>query len=397
MFTWQIALDPSIKPLLDQGYEVLVREGHLFVLNIPYVDRNKAVRRGVLVCNLALPQPPFGQPPHHQAWFVGDIPCFATGVEMAVLVNQRGPIQIMEDVTACAYFSNKPQGLVQFSTYAEKMIHYAELIEAQAQVIDPAVTAKTRKGLSVEEGQTVFKYEDMASVRAAIVAVSDKLRTERIGLIGIGGTGSYILDLVAKTPVDEIHLFDGDIFETHNAFRAPGAANSEDLKGKISKVAYFQGMYGPMRRGIVAHECRITKDNLALLDSMDFVFVSVDSGPSRRLICEYLQAKKIPFIDVGMDLQLNQEAVGLHGMFRVTLCTPEQSEHFFNVVPTFDEENEDIYRSNIQVADMNMCNAAHAVICWKQYRCFYLEHKRSHHRVFTLFTQRLHLDIAVGK
>lgn len=393
MFTWQIALDSSIKPLLDQGYEVLIRESHLFVLNIPYVDRNKSVRRGTLVCNLGVAQPPFGQPPHHQAWFIGDIPCFATGQEMAVLINQRGPIQVMQGVTACAYFSNKPQGVNQFTTYAEKMIHYAELIEAQAQVLEPEVTAKTRKGLTVEEGQSVFKYEDMASVRAAIVAVSEKLRTERIGLIGVGGTGSYILDLVAKTPAGEIHLFDGDIFETHNAFRAPGAASDEDLKRKMPKVEYFQKMYAPMRNGVIAHACLITQDNLSLLDDMDFVFVSVDSGPSRRLICEYLQSKKIPFIDVGMDLQLNQEAVGLHGMFRVTLCTPEQSEHFFNVVPTFDEEKEDIYRSNIQVADMNMCNAAHAVICWKQYRNFYLEHKRAHHRVFTLFTQRLHLDV----
>lgn len=149
-----------------------------------------------------------------------------------------------------------------------------------------------------------------------------------------------------------------------------------------------------MRNGIVAHCCAITKDNLALLDELDFVFVSVDSGPARRLICEYLRASGIPFIDVGMDLQLNNEAIGLHGMFRVTLCTPEQNKHFFECVPTYDEgQAEDIYRSNIQVADMNMCNAAHAVICWKQYRCFYLEHKRAHHRVYTLFDQRLHLDV----
>jgi tRNA A37 threonylcarbamoyladenosine dehydratase len=46
----------------------------------------------------------------------------------------------------------------------------------------------------------------------------------------MGGTGSYILDLVAKTAVMEIHLFDGDDFNQHNAFRAPGAASLEDLE-----------------------------------------------------------------------------------------------------------------------------------------------------------------------
>lgn len=126
---------------------------------------------------------------------------------------------------------------------------------------------------------------------------------------------------------------------------------------------------------------------------MDFVFVAIDSGPARRLICQHLQNVGIPFIDVGMDLQMNHEAIGLHGMFRVTLSTPERQEHFFECVPTHDGPDEDLYRTNIQVADMNMCNAAHAVLCWKQYRRFYLEHKRSHHRIYTLFDQRLHLDV----
>jgi hypothetical protein len=393
----QIAHDPSISPLIEQGYEVAVRNGHLLVLNIPYVDSAKTVRRGVLVCNLGATSSPLGPPPHHQAWFVGEIPCFASGQPMEALISQRGPIPLWSGFTACVYFSNKPQGLSQFATYADKMLHYIGIIEAQAGVIEDGVTARTRKSFTFMESPSVFKYQDMASVRASIMAVTDKLRSEQIGIVGLGGTGSYILDLVAKTPAEEIHLFDGDGFETHNAFRAPGAASTEDLERKLAKVEYFAERYAPMRNGIVSHVCRITNDNLSLLDDLDFVFVAVDSGPSRRLICEYLQSRGIPFIDVGMDLQLNQDAIGLHGMFRVTLSTPEQHKHFFECVPTFDDQGEDLYRSNIQVADMNMCNAAHAVICWKQYRCFYLEHKRSHHRVYTIFDQRLHLDVTTAK
>jgi hypothetical protein len=39
-----------------------------------------------------------------------------------------------------------------------------------------------------------------------------KLELGKIAIIGLGGTGSYVLDLAAKTPVKEIHLFDGDKF-----------------------------------------------------------------------------------------------------------------------------------------------------------------------------------------
>jgi len=388
-----IARDPSISPLIDQGYEVVIRNHHLLVLNVPYVNSEKAVRRGILVCNLGQAFSPLGEPPHHQAWFVGEIPCYASGQEMEALIYQRGPIPLWDGFTASVFFSNKPSGTSQFATYADKMLHYAGLIEAQAGVIELGVTARTRKEFAIDDSSSVFKYEDMASVRASIVAVADKLRSEKIGLVGLGGTGSYILDLVAKTPVQEIHLFDGDQFETHNAFRAPGAASLGDLERKLAKVEYFAERYAPMRNGLVSHCCLITEDNLCLLDDMDFVFVAVDSGPARRQVCQHLQNVGIPFIDVGMDLQMNHEAIGLHGMFRVTLSTPERQEHFFECVPTYDGPDDDLYRSNIQVADMNMCNAAHAVICWKQYRRFYLEHKRSHHHVYTVFDQRLHLDV----
>lgn len=395
MLDSQIALDPSISSLIEQGYEVDVRNGHLLVLNIPYVTTTKAVQRGILVCKLGSTSSPLGLPPDHQAWFVGEIPCYASGEPMEALINQRGSIPLWNEFTACVYFSNKPAGTTQFMTYADKMLHYIGLIEAQAGVIESGVTAKTGVNFTFSETSSVFKYQDMASVRASIMAVTDKLRSEYIGLIGLGGTGSYILDLVAKTPVSEIHLFDGDQFENHNAFRAPGAASKEDIDRKLTKVEYFGERYAPMRDGIVGHQCYISNDNLNLLDDLNFVFISIDSGSSRRLICEYLQSKDIPFIDVGMDMQMNQDKIGLFGSFRVTLSTPKQHKHFFDCVSTHDDQGEDLYRSNIQVADMNMCNAAHAVICWKQYRNFYLNHKRSHNHLYTTFDQRLHLDVAL--
>ena len=55
--------------------------------------------------------------------------------------------------------------------------------------------------------------------------------------MGLGGTGSYVLDLVAKTPVWEIHLFDGDAFLQHNAFRSPGAPSLDELEAQPPKAA----------------------------------------------------------------------------------------------------------------------------------------------------------------
>ena len=75
-----------------------------------------------------------------------------------------------------------------------------------------------------------FRYMDTASGRAGIGAISEQLATGPVAIVGLGGTGSYILDLVAKTPVREIHLFDGDRFGQHNAFRSPGAPHIDTLR-----------------------------------------------------------------------------------------------------------------------------------------------------------------------
>lgn len=59
------------------------------------------------------------------------------------------------------------------------------------------------------DSDTVFEYEDTASRRADIVAFSDKLKAGKVA--GIGAR-SYLIDLLAKTPVTEIHIFDSDTF-----------------------------------------------------------------------------------------------------------------------------------------------------------------------------------------
>src|SRR5207302_11190786 len=64
----------------------------------------------------------------------------------------------------------------------------------------------------------------------SIGALSERLSQETVSIIGVGGTGSYILDFVAKAPVREIRLFDEDEFLQHNAFRAPGAPSLEELR-----------------------------------------------------------------------------------------------------------------------------------------------------------------------
>ena len=125
-------------------------------------------------------------------------------------------------------------------------------------------------------------------------AVTAKLKVSKLAIVGLGGTGSYILDLVAETPVGEIHLFDDDVLLAHNAFRTPGAASFSELERKPKKVDYLSGKYSAMRRKIVAASAEISHDNVDELQDMDFVFIAADGGSHTKTIVEALESWSVP-------------------------------------------------------------------------------------------------------
>lgn len=390
-----IVLDPDIQRLQNLQLEVEVSHGHLLVHSVPYVDAQRNVCRGIVVTNLGGNIGSLGKPPDHQVWFVGDFPHKQDGRPLEVLRHSELAL-LWEGFSANFRFSNKPEQYANtgFPDYTSKMLHYIEIIANEAAAIDPSATPYTGKVIVPTQDDAVFHYWDSASSRAGILAVSSKLAMSRVAIVGVGGTGAYVLDQLAKTPVREIHLFDGDRFDQHNAFRAPGAASIEQLAANPLKVDYFGELYGAMHKGIVRHPFRITDQNLGDLAGFDYVFLCVDKTTVRKLISDFLIARRTPFVDTGMDLHHIPETGTLLGTCRATVCTPEKSDHFAARAPLKGEDDNDLYKSNIQVADMNAFNAILAVFKWKQFCGFYQDARDAHHLTFSINDQALTRDEA---
>ena len=261
-------------------------------------------------------------------------------------------------------------------------------------IIAPIESVRNFGGSPVDE--SVFLYTDSAASRAGIAALSQKLAMRKIAIVGLGGTGSYVLDLVAKTHAIEIHLFDGDKFLQHNAFRAPGAASLDVLRKQMPKVDYYAGIYSQMRRGVVAHELFIDDSTVTELAGFDFVFVCVDKPTVRRLIAGYLRSQGVPFIDVGMELEHIEEQQSLIGACRTTLSTSQRNDHFERHVSTGNSKADDLYQGNIQVADLNALNAALAVVRWKKYCGFYQDVYKEHQSAYVINTHQLTRDETAG-
>jgi len=374
------SLNADLAKLREEGYFVQLVGGFLVMREVPYVDANRSVRRGTLLSSLALAGDKTRPPDTHVIHFDGDYPCDAGGGSIKAISNQTKDFNFGHGLTAKHAFSSKPDG--GYRDYHHKMTTYASIIAGPAAVLDPTATPRPYRALDeAEDADSIFNYVETASDRVGIGALTARLAGHHIAIIGLGGSGSYILDLVAKTPVAEIRLFDHDEFLQHNAFRAPGAPSLAELREAPRKVDHFKEIYGRMHRGITAVPQAITPASLDLLDGIDFAFLSLDAGEAKVALIERLEESQVPFIDIGMGLELGEQ--GLSGILRVTTSTPATRGSGARI-PLVGGGAGDIYASNIQVADLNALNAVLAVIKWKKLCGFYCDLEGEHHSTYTL-------------
>lgn len=376
--------NPDLARLVQDGYELAILHNHLVITGVPYVNSKGEVRLGTLVSDMGSISGDVTASPvqQHIAMWAGEYPCDSRGKPLEKLRHNSSDQPLGPNLTINHSFSNKPRE--GYRDYHHKMSTYVAMIERHAQAIDPNVTARTHRFIESDDPESPFHYPDTASGRVGITNVMRKLELARVGIFGVGGTGSYVLDLVAKTPVREIAIFDGDTFLQHNAFRAPGAPSADQLRELPKKVDYLAGIYSRMHRGVVPHAFAISEDTIDKIGALDFAFVCMDPGTPKRLLVEYLERNGIPFVDVGMGIELIDDK--LTGLARVTASTPDKRDHIRQPgrVSFKDGGKDNIYAKNIQIADLNALNAALAVIRWKKHFGFYADLGREHHANFAI-------------
>jgi hypothetical protein len=172
-----------------------------------------------------------------------------------------------------------------------------------------------------------------------------------------------------------------DVFYVHNAFRSPGAIPAEDY-GK-PKAEVYAARHDNFRHGLTIRRKFIDESSVEELAGVTFAFVCVDKGTSRKGIFDLLLAQGIPFIDVGMGLK--RQNGPLSGMLRTTYYSKEDGARVRQMCLADEADDpDDIYRTNIQIGELNALNACLAVIKFKQLRGFYLEAESPFHLLFDI-------------
>lgn len=370
---------PDLTQLVNEGYAVRIVAGHLVIDDIPFLTAEKSVQRGSLLC--PLDRDGNGAPGSHVMWFHGGEPCGPDGHPLAGINGGVQGIAPAPDLASSCAFSLKPPS--GYASFYEKVSLYSTIVAGPAQAVDPEATPLTFKPIITDEDESVFRYLDTFSSRARITKFSQRLAVGKVVIVGAGGTGSYLLDLLAKTPIRYLHVYDGDVFATHNAFRAPGAADIADLDARLKKVDYFAGIYSRMRRQIYPHPVRVTASNVSEILDAEFVFLAMDPSPDKTAIVESLEAEGLPFIDTGIGVGITPSGIG--GLIRVTTGRSGHFDHIQRTGVLANDENDDAdYNTNIQVSELNMIAAAMAVLQFKQILGFYADDENELHTLYSI-------------
>lgn len=386
MSTRLITHSPDLKRLQDDGYELQIIDSHVIIHNVPYLASNQKRAYGILVAPIDSVSGDIAQPPAaHTVFFAGRHPHGSDGSPLATPSISLDKRFIVPGLEINFQFSAKPSA--GYRDYHHKMKTYIQMLKTPLVELGINADGRTFRRYRSRDNSP-FIFGDTNSARSGMTAINNKVAGLKIAIIGLGGTGSYVLDYVAKTPVKEIHLYDGDTLLSHNAFRAPGSPTKATVQKALQKTSYHAKTYSRMHRGIKAFPVPIDSSNIDRLAGYDFIFLCLDNSQVKQQILDALVARQIPFVDTGIGVRALNES--LAGIIRTTVVTEATREKLSDYLPAFTPNaEEDVYRSNAQIAELNALNASMAVIAWKRHYGIYPVLKGPDHNIYNLRNGRM--------
>jgi hypothetical protein len=128
------------------------------------------------------------------------------------------------------------------------------------------------------------------------------LRSLRVAVIGVGGTGSAIAETLARMGVGELVMVDPDRLEVSNARRVFGVTQSDGLAGRAKVSAVADGL---RRLDLGTTLTEIDGDVIdgavqEKLLSCDVLIGATDNHASRSSLTELTARGHLPLIDIGV-------------------------------------------------------------------------------------------------
>jgi molybdopterin-synthase adenylyltransferase len=127
------------------------------------------------------------------------------------------------------------------------------------------------------------------------------LHTIKIGVVGLGGTGSLVVEQLSRIGVQDLVLIDNDIIEESNLARVFGSSAASKDKRKVDIAARHARSLGTATIQTV-FESAIRQEVLLKLRDRDLIFSCVDNDRTRAVLNRFSHQYLIPVVDLGTRL-----------------------------------------------------------------------------------------------
>ncbi len=149
-----------------------------------------------------------------------------------------------------------------------------------------------------------LRDDDLRNRQAFGAGTVSLLRGIRVAVIGCSGTGSIVIEQLARLGVGEFVLIDPDIVEMKNLNRILNAS-ADDAEHQIPKVLVAKRMIDALERGQTVLPLQMDLDSVEAVHRVaecDVIFGCIDTAEGRNLANRIAAYYVVPYIDVGVRL-----------------------------------------------------------------------------------------------
>jgi len=152
------------------------------------------------------------------------------------------------------------------------------------------------------------------------------LRQKKVAVIGCGGLGGHLIELLARVGIGSIVAVDGDVFEESNLNRQLLSTVSLLGNSKAKAAADRVSQINPEISVLAVEEFLDEGNAEALIRGCDAVLDALDNIPTRKILAKACEDAEIPYIYGAIQGWLAQAAISMPGDRLLEILYPAEIE-----------------------------------------------------------------------
>lgn len=137
-----------------------------------------------------------------------------------------------------------------------------------------------------------------------------KLEKVKVAVVGVGGTGSHVLQQLAYLGVRDFILIDSDKVSETNLNRLVGANDQDKGKLKVDIGKRLIKFINAEIKVTSIPDTFVSKIGFAALKQADFIFGCLDKDGARLVLAEFCKAYRRPYLDIATEINVDNSEFG---------------------------------------------------------------------------------------